>query len=197
MVEVEVAGGLVGEDQRRLDHQGAGDGHALHLAARQLVGPVRAAMREADRVERSLDARRLARGRRPSSRSGRDTFSSADRVGIRLKNWKTKPIERRRKMVTSSSDMLRDRRAVDQESPAVGASSPPIRCNSVLFPEPDGPDDGDELAGRNVERDARQSFHLGVALTIALRDAADGQHGREDGRTRTRTSDLLRVKQAL
>ena len=37
---VEVAGGLVGEQDRGLHHQGAGDGHALALAARELVGLV-------------------------------------------------------------------------------------------------------------------------------------------------------------
>src|SRR4051795_4477193 len=35
---IEVAGGLVGEQDRRLVDQGAGDGHALALAAGQLVG---------------------------------------------------------------------------------------------------------------------------------------------------------------
>src|SRR3712207_9533473 len=37
---VEVAGGLVGEDQLGVADQGAGDGHALLLAARKLARPV-------------------------------------------------------------------------------------------------------------------------------------------------------------
>jgi hypothetical protein len=37
---VEVAGGLVGQHQRRLQHQRAGDGHALLHAARQLARPL-------------------------------------------------------------------------------------------------------------------------------------------------------------
>ena len=37
---VEVAGGLVGQQDRGLHDQGAGDGHALALAAGELVGPV-------------------------------------------------------------------------------------------------------------------------------------------------------------
>src|SRR3954469_2763320 len=44
---VEVAGGLVGEQDGRLVDQGAGDGHALALAARQLVGLVGHARAEA------------------------------------------------------------------------------------------------------------------------------------------------------
>ena len=35
---IEVAGGLVAYEQRRTVHDGARDGHALLLAARQLVG---------------------------------------------------------------------------------------------------------------------------------------------------------------
>ena len=35
---VKVARGLVGQQQRRLGHQGAGHGHALLLPARELVG---------------------------------------------------------------------------------------------------------------------------------------------------------------
>ncbi len=37
---VQVARGLVGEDDRRVVHERAGDGHALHLAAGELVGAV-------------------------------------------------------------------------------------------------------------------------------------------------------------
>jgi hypothetical protein len=49
---VEVAGGLVGDDQRRVGHQGAGDGHALLLAAGQLVGVVVGAVGQAHHGQR-------------------------------------------------------------------------------------------------------------------------------------------------
>ena len=49
---VEVAGGLVGEEQRRVAHQRPGDGHALALAARELVGAVVHAVLEPHRLER-------------------------------------------------------------------------------------------------------------------------------------------------
>ena len=45
---VEVAGGLVGQEDRGLVDQRAGDGDALALAARQLVGPVVHAVAQAD-----------------------------------------------------------------------------------------------------------------------------------------------------
>src|SRR5690606_12467901 len=49
---VEVAGRLVGQEQRRAGYQGAGDGDPLPLAAGQLVGSVAGAVREADPLER-------------------------------------------------------------------------------------------------------------------------------------------------
>ena len=48
---VEVAGGLVRQDDRRLAHQGPGDGDALALAARELARPVAAAVPQPDRVD--------------------------------------------------------------------------------------------------------------------------------------------------
>jgi hypothetical protein len=48
---VEVAGRLVGEDQRWLVGERAGDGDALLLAARQLGGPVLEALAEAERTK--------------------------------------------------------------------------------------------------------------------------------------------------
>src|SRR6185369_15575244 len=50
---VEVRRGLVGQDQRGLADQRAGDGHALLLAARQLAGAVACALAEPDLLERA------------------------------------------------------------------------------------------------------------------------------------------------
>ena len=52
---VEVAGGLVGQEQARLHDRGAGQGHPLALAAGELVRPVVDAVREAHRRQRGLD----------------------------------------------------------------------------------------------------------------------------------------------
>ncbi len=89
---VEVAGGLVGQQHRRLGDDGAGDRHALLLAARQLgrrvvlpaaPGPPTAApWRAAARRTAALS---------PRYSSGSSTFSCAEVRASRLKPWNTKP----------------------------------------------------------------------------------------------------------
>ena len=56
-LRVEVAGGLVGEDERRLADDGARDGDALLLAAGEDARRILAAPREPDALERLADAR--------------------------------------------------------------------------------------------------------------------------------------------
>ena len=58
---VEVAGRLVGEEQRRLVDERARDGDALLLSARELVRVVVEPLAEADALERRRRARRAAR----------------------------------------------------------------------------------------------------------------------------------------
>ena len=49
---VEIAGGLVGQDQRRPVHEGARDGRALALPPRELGGPVLPALHQAHPLQR-------------------------------------------------------------------------------------------------------------------------------------------------
>ncbi len=57
---IEIARRFVGEDQRGLSHQCAGDGDALALAARELVGTMMQAVGEADAGERIASPVRAA-----------------------------------------------------------------------------------------------------------------------------------------
>ena len=85
VVAVEVAGRLVGDDQRRIGDQRPRDRHALLLAAGQLVRVVVRAVGKPDQ-RRARDRRaRGARGATSAvSSSGSSTFSNADSTGIRL-----------------------------------------------------------------------------------------------------------------
>ena len=93
---VEVAGRLVGEDDRRPRDERAGDRDALLLAAGELGRSVRAAVGEADRS--SSSSNHSWSGFSPAIESGSRMFSSAVSIGSRLKNWKTKPMCSRRSL---------------------------------------------------------------------------------------------------
>jgi hypothetical protein len=71
--------------------------------------------------------------------TGNRTFSSAESVGIRLKNWNTKPIRSRLRSVSFLSDNPESSVPPTTTRPEEGLSSAPRMCNSVLFPEPEGP----------------------------------------------------------
>ena len=84
-VAVEVAGRLVGEDQRRLGDERPGDRDALLLAARQLGRLMGQAIAESQPLERGLGPRRtLRRARRPGRGEGVATLSRAEVRGSRL-----------------------------------------------------------------------------------------------------------------
>ena len=83
-MRVEVAGRLVGQHQRRVHGQGAGDGDALLLAAGQLVGEMLLAVGQADLVEQMAGAFDISASGRPrATSSGIATFSTAVKAGIR------------------------------------------------------------------------------------------------------------------
>ena len=79
---VEIAGRLVGEDERRIVGQRARDRDALLFAAGQLRRIVMAAVVQADFVEQRLRARRAHRAR-PAISIGTRMFSSAVSDGTR------------------------------------------------------------------------------------------------------------------
>ena len=66
-------------------------------------------------------------------------FSSAESIGSRLKNWKTKPMCSRRSLVRSVSPRSVISVPAISTLPDVGWSSPARMCIRVDFPEPDGP----------------------------------------------------------
>src|SRR3954468_19524922 len=75
----------------------------------------------------------------PAIDSGRTTFSSAVSIGSRLKNWNTKPMWRRRSIVSLRSSSVVISSPAIVTDPLVGLSSPARMCMSVDLPEPEGP----------------------------------------------------------
>ena len=102
---VEIAGRLVGEQDRRIVGERPRDRDALLLAARELRRVVMAAIGQTDFVEQLLRARPAAFGT-PAISIGTSTFSSAVSDGSRWKNWKTKPMRVPRSRASASSSSV-------------------------------------------------------------------------------------------
>src|SRR4030043_549302 len=86
----------------------------------------------------------VARRRRSSpvifkGKRGRATFSHADRVGIKLKDWKMNPTFSRRERANSSSDAPLISFPFRITCPFVGFSNPDKIERRVVLPQPDFP----------------------------------------------------------
>ena len=137
-LRVEVARRLVREDDVRPRDERPRDRDALLLAAGELRRAGARGGRRA-RPTRSASSKNSGSGFSPAIESGSVMFSSAVSIGRRLKNWKTKPMWRRRSFVRSeSSSVVISVPAISTE-PEVGLSSPARMCISVDLPDPDGP----------------------------------------------------------
>ena len=137
---VEVAGGLVGEHDGRAARPGLGRWPPAG-AARPRAGW---AGREVARPGRPVRGRR-GRGRAarpgvPRRRGGRRPRCRARSWCSARKNcWNTKPIRVARSAASSRSESRSTSRPVTRTCPELGRSKVPIRCNSVVLPDPDGP----------------------------------------------------------
>ena len=152
-LRVEVAGGLVGDEDRRVVGERAGDRHALLLAAGRARRAACGLVGHPDLLQQVH--RPLARARRrarPQKSIGSITFSTTVSVGSSWKNWKTTPTVRPRHCAIRLSPRACDgpcRRR--RTSPDVGRSMPVIMFMSVDLPLPDLPTTADELAGVDLE----------------------------------------------
>jgi hypothetical protein len=100
---VEVPGGLIGEENSRFLDQGPRDGYPLLLAAGQLGGQVPGPVAQPGPGQRLRGALLRSPASTSSGTSAASTFSWADKVGMRLKVWKMKPIEVARTLVSRLS----------------------------------------------------------------------------------------------
>ena len=170
---VEVAGRLVGPDDRRVVDERAGDRDALALAARERVGNVVRAIGEPDeleRLERSLArfraarrGRRAAAARRSRPRSGRASGCRTGRRspsagrGSRCARGRTSPTAASPRSATSPPSM---------------ESSPDRQLRSVVLPQPLGPMIATISPRLEHEIDAAERVHPDCAGVVRLAERA-------------------------
>ena len=156
VARVEVAGGLVGEDDVGVVDQRPGDRHALLLAAGELVGAVVEPVGEADHPGQLEGPLLVLLGDLAAALVGQreldvlDDGVLLDQV-VRLEDEADVAAPDLGELVVVE---LGDVAAAEEVLPLVGRSRQPSRLSMVLLPEPEVPHDGDVFALVEVDRDA-------------------------------------------
>ena len=138
---VQLAGGLVGQQQARLVGERARDRHALHLAARELRRAVVGARRQARRIQQLARARlAVARRRRRPRTCGSSTFSAARQHRQQEEALEDEADRAQPQQAALAVRQRRPRRGPRTAAcPADGVSTQPSMWSSVDLPQPDGP----------------------------------------------------------
>ena len=117
---------------------------------------------------------------------GSRMFSSAVRVGTRLKDWKMKPTRSRRTIVSCFSDRPVSSTSPIHVSPEVSRSRPAMHCIRVDLPDPEGPMIAVKAPVAELDVDPVDRPHLGVALPVDLGRAHGPRRGRGEHSTARR-----------
>jgi hypothetical protein len=165
-VGVQVARRLVGQHQGRVGHQGAGHGHALLLAAGELVGPVVGAPFQADLVQ-PFGRPRFGRGR-PHAVEGDGQGGVLQRVEHRDE---VEELEDEADAAAADFGQLGVRQvaqvvAVNQHRAAGGPVQPAQQVEQRGLAATARPHDGHELARLDLQRDAIERRHGRLARAV-------------------------------
>jgi hypothetical protein len=183
---VEIAGGLVGEDDGGAVDEGAGDGYALLFAAGKFVGAV---------VETALDAEDL--GEVAEERLVQFFFHGRAEVGDVVCDFDIAHCGERWEEIESLEDEadfgathfgafgvgeFREVDAVDQDRAGGGASETAEDVEEGGLARAGGAYDGDELAGRDREADLAEGGDFEFAGAIGFAEILGENDGRRYGR---------------
>ena len=133
---VERAGGLVGQQNSRLVHQGAAKGGALAFPSGQLLDALVEAMRQSGALGEFVQARESFFAGSAGGDGGNQAVLFKSQVGDQVVELEdetdlmTKTYCERRRLVRSAP--------LTNTRPRVGSSRPPRRWSKVLLPHPEG-----------------------------------------------------------
>ena len=156
---IELAGRLVGEQQARAVGQRAGNRDALRLTAGQLGGPVVAAVREPDVVEKLRGALPPIRARHPGLGLRHLHVLGRGQHRRRKKRWKTNPMLRSRSALRSASGSVPHRPPVEQQRAARGRVHAPKDMQQRGLPAAGGTANRQVLAALDSQRHVGQRAH--------------------------------------
>ena len=171
---VQVAGGLVGQQHGGLGDDGAGNGHALLLPARQFGRCVVFPARQADRCQRLAGGRAACAGRFAAVQQGQ--LHVLLRRGARqqveaLKHKAQIAAAQTRALVAPQGFHMH---ALEQVFAGGGGVQAAQRVHGGGLARAAGAHDGDKVTGLNVQVHAFEGLQRGGALAIGVGDAAQG-----------------------
>src|SRR5262249_6080295 len=171
-----VAGGLVGQHELWLVHEGARDCHALHLSARKLARITCGGRGEPDGTEHVRDARGAWTGRK-AVQYQRQRYVLRDRKVRQqvesLKNEADAPAAKQGALRIGQRGNLD---AVERDLPPVRLIEARYEVEQRGLADAGLAHDGHVLAARQLNRDTAQHFARSDAA-IGLAQVADRQHG--------------------
>ena len=163
---IEAGERLVHQQHARPRRDGAGQRHALLLAAGEDVRVFVGVMVEPDAGERGA-ALRASPPPRVSEWRPKATLSRMVRCGNSAKSWNIRPTPRF-SGGTKPSGPATSWPSISTR-PEVGRSTPAAILSSVVLPQPERPEQAEDLAGRHVEGDMVEREHLAVAVGDSAR----------------------------
>ena len=179
--EVQLARGLVGQQDRIAGGDGARDRDALLLAPGQLVREVLEAIAEPDAFER--------RGRHSArvAVAAGHVHAELDVLERGQRREEVERLEDEADAVAAEAKQLlarglRDVLPGDHDGPAVGESSAPIMFRRVVLPLPEGPSTTMNSPSAMLERHVVERRDRHVAELVAARDSVQLDDGRNPAR---------------
>ena len=165
---VEVSGGFVGQDHMGVVDKGSGNGHALLLAARELVGAVAEPPAQAHELGQSqAELRTVGIGRSLIGQRHRDVFHHAELLNqvVRLKHEaEVAAADTRERFIVERGDIV----AAQEILPGGRPVEAPEQVEQCALARARGAHDRHEVALVEVDGDAGECLHILPAEPIDL-----------------------------
>ena len=174
---VEIAGGFVGKEEGGTAGEAAGNGHALHLAAAELVRKMPGAVGEADEIEHFLDTGGGFFSGIAAEKQGEFDILADCHCGEEVEKLEDDAERVAAVMGEFTLTGGVEGESIDAHFARSGGVETAENVEEGAFAATAGAGNGGEVAGGQIERDAIESAELAGARGIGSRDIAEFDHG--------------------